>query len=245
MWSYPILGKTLVHDRVFSLNSTLFRAGCTRVFTVPFFRSKAFFCNPDSVSSAVGQYASCVVGCPGSSARSAVLVSFLRRHRKVFYSSQRSLTRDLGMRVSSRVLRESGFFAREQFYLDLPEPPPLPTFQGLTLPAGFVQRELPRRPGPKRRAREEESLFFRSLLELCWLPQKARGPVDPWIGVRDGTFRYVRLRPLPFASVWLLCLRSQRINKEWKMGARREKIWQCIPDRPGSIAWVKGGCVGG
>jgi len=238
-------GKTMVHDSIFTLNSTLFKARRDHVSSIPFLRSKAFFSVPDSPSAAVGQYGSCVVGKPGSTIRADVQASFLQRNRRLFLSTQRALTRDLGMRVSTRVLRVSGLFAREQFYLDTPVPPPLPLAGSPVLPSGFERRPLPKRRTQKKRARVEEATFFRYLLESCWLCAAAPTPVDAWQGVRDGTYRYVRLCVKPGLLGLLVRLKSRRVNKCWSGVKERSLVWQCRRNLSDGVSFQRGGVEGG
>lgn len=120
-------GKTLVHEAVFTLNSTLFTGNKSGARALPFVRSKALFTKPETVSAFVGQFSSI---CPGLSGANRRLwqVYFLRQHSKLAWISQRSLTRGLGMRVPESVLRQARLLRRERFYLSLSEEKPVPTW---------------------------------------------------------------------------------------------------------------------
>jgi hypothetical protein len=224
------LGKTLVHPNYFTLNSCLFRGtpvGCSRV---PFFRPKAYFSAPENAEAIGGQLMSLVVGCPGSPVKDEIMSSFLRRSAKKLGWSMMSLTRDLGVRVSRKVLRMSGLYDRERFYLGLPPPRGV----GSVLPGGF-HRTILGRGVRKKSQREEEALFFRCLTEMAWL---GWSPTVP----RRGITRYRRMSwsaKLRRLSGFLGRGRSIHLGIVEDRGKEREDIW-CFP----STRFVPGGIVG-
>jgi hypothetical protein len=225
-------GKTLVDPATFTLNSSLFRAREGSCRRIGFFRSDPFFKDPGGAAAAAGQFGSLVVGFPGSAAKDEIQRKFLVRNAKYFRWSQLSLLRDLHLRVSRKVLRTSGFYDRERFYLGLPRPVPS---IGL-IPSGFSQVDLPRWRFRRRALRVEERIFHQQLTELSWLGWSAPPP-EP-----RGLFGYVRPRyrfrwPRPGVSVWLG-------DAKRFQGRERERVWAArevgaLRARP--LTWVSAG----
>nr|UYL94582.1 MAG: RNA-dependent RNA polymerase [Botourmiaviridae sp.] len=180
-------GKTLVHSRIFTLNSLLFKGGKQEGKPLGFFRPKCFFNCPKSGLGAAGQFNSLVVGFPGNAVKDRIQVAFLCRYRYFLLKRQRPLRADLGFRVSDRVLRMGGFSDHEKFYHSFPRVKS-GTIGGL-IPGGFERCPLPK--GKARRdARASESLFFRELLELTWLPVTGKRVTE------EEVFGRVRYQPL-------------------------------------------------
>jgi len=189
-------GKTMVHPKMFTLNSTLFSGGDRRVRIVPFLRAAALLNKPDSVSGLVGQYCSAAPGFVGRAAVPA-RVFFLRRHSKIVYSSQRSL-RSMGMRVTRTVLQLAGLWHRERFYSGL-DSPPLPSLGSVSMPSGSLRVACHTlKPSFRRRCREwEKRVFYPSVLALARIDYRVRSPQpeDYWTRVKRGTVRWVRPKP--------------------------------------------------
>nr|UVX28913.1 MAG: RNA dependent RNA polymerase [Ustilaginoidea virens botourmiavirus 1] len=226
-------GKTLVDRRIFTLNSSLFRAREGSCAAVGFFRPCPFFKDPGGAAAAAGQFGSLVVGFPGSKAKDEIQRKFLVRNAKYFRWSQLSLLRDLHMRVSDKVLRTSGFYDRERFYLGLPAPTPSLG----CVPGGFHQVTLPRSRCRKSALRVEERLFFQELTELSWL---GWSPPPPEM---RGLYAYVRLRVVPGRWVPLGFSAHLGRTKDYR-GEGREKVWAArsvgtLRSRP--LTWVSGG----
>jgi hypothetical protein len=119
-------GKTLVDERFFSLNSTMFRAYPTgRPRMVPFIRAKCLFNKAETLQALQGVYRAVAPGFTGAPRR-LLQVILLRNNRSLISMGQRSLLRGLGMRVCSSVLRRVGLSRRERFYLTLESEPPVP-----------------------------------------------------------------------------------------------------------------------
>jgi hypothetical protein len=175
-----------------------------------------------------GQLHALVVGCPGSRVKDEIQVSFLLRNQKKLAWSMMSLTRDLGARVSDKVLRMSGLYDRERFYLGLPSPPPA---SGPPLPGGF-QRRAPGKGCRLKTQRREEQVFFRYLSEMTWLGWQPTG-------VMRGISRYRRFRRsccrfLRGATGKAVYLGTTEAGME-----RGETIW-CFP----TLVFVSGGIAG-
>lgn len=190
-------GKTLVDERVFTINSTPFYAGEKRSRIVSFLRAKAYFKKPETSVGMVGQFGAFVCGSPGK-VRRELQAQFLRRHKQAIYLCQVSLTRGLGMRVPREVLKMAGLWDREKFYLWLPPKADKPGVKtGSILPGGWERVDL-RVLGRSRRKRlrKEEARFFKSLAWLVnVLPHE-----PPKKSFEDGPHRYARFTP-KFARV--------------------------------------------
>jgi len=221
-------GKTLVHPRVFTLNSVMFRADVNAVRSVSFFRSKAFFTAPETASAIAGQLHALVVGRPGSKVKDEIQVAFLLRNQKKLAWSMMSLTRDLSARVSDKVLRMSGLYDRERFYLGLPPPPPA---RGPPLPGGFVRRP-PGKGWRLRVQRQEEQVFFRYLSEMSWLGWQPTS-------VRRGTTRYRRFRRLNCRFLRGATGKAVYLGATGSSDVERGTIW-CYP----ASKFVPGGIMG-
>ncbi|QKI79882.1 RNA-dependent RNA polymerase [Erysiphe necator associated ourmia-like virus 52] len=170
-------GKTLVHPRIFTLNSLLFRGGYSKGKAMGFFRPKAFFSCPRTGSAAAGQFNSCVVGFPGHKAKREIRVAFLKEYKNFLFKRQISL-HDLGFRVSEVELRMSGFLHHERFYIK----EKAPRMSGSLIPGGFQRLPYPKRKQDRRHARSSEKLFFREMVELSWLPNQDRTEVKEVFG---------------------------------------------------------------
>ncbi|QKI79903.1 RNA-dependent RNA polymerase [Erysiphe necator associated ourmia-like virus 73] len=121
-------GKTLVHRRFFSLNSSMFRSGTKPTF-VPFVRPKTVWSLKESecerVASLKSRFYSFAVGF-GRERRARLARWFLSCNLPTIYRCRRSLTRGMGIAVGEGTLRDSGLWHRELFYLEHVEEPPLP-----------------------------------------------------------------------------------------------------------------------
>jgi len=196
-------GKTMIHERFFSLNSTFFTAGKKRVRFVPVIRSKALFGAPETVDSLIGRYGSF---CPGfgGGRRAELRALFIKENYNSFARTQRSLTRGLGLSASRRTLVAAGVWDREKFYLQLSHEPPLPLLHryGTYVPEGWERR-------PENamldvgQARSDEKEFWELVVGHTWLEEpRIQSKEDLalerdsyWEKVRSATFRYSRPTP--------------------------------------------------
>nr|UYL94554.1 MAG: RNA-dependent RNA polymerase [Botourmiaviridae sp.] len=155
-------GKTSVDGEYFTLNSSLFR-GIHKVFEVPFVRSKPLFSQVETPQALSAQYKSI---CPGFSGPQAAFFRryFLLKKKKMIGLSQRSLSRGLGMYVTQSLLRMTGLYRRERFYLSLPSETPLPGEQeqdSFNLsPKGFRSVSIDHIPHRQRKLAKEISRVF-------------------------------------------------------------------------------------
>lgn len=194
-------GKTLLHPRVFTLNSKIFRAKDKRVESLPFIRSKPIYAGIEELHPDVirGRYESFLVG--GSKDRRCELKGkFLRKFSDQIYVFQRSLTRGLDMRISDRVIRMAGLYTRERFYRKLEYEPPLPKREvaNYNIP-GFVPMDILSIPPQLRgMARKEEKEYETLLRDRIWdsAPKVThRGPMLKRFG--EGTLRFFHFKRFP------------------------------------------------
>jgi len=139
------VGKTLVHKRYFSLNSTCFDAGLRNVRFVPFVRPKSIWSTKETaaerVASLEGRFYSLTKGF-GKDRASTFQSLFCSQNAYEINLSRRSVTRGLGLSVKEGTLRRCKLWARELFYLKNDSEPPLPYNMELMrvgLPDGYKQ----------------------------------------------------------------------------------------------------------
>jgi len=134
-------GKTLVHSRGFTLNSTPFWSSGKGARSVGFVRSSALFPRgsiSEQIESLNGRFYSACSGY-GRDRRDVVRRLFVDLNQKPVHASRRSLTRGLGLAVGEGCLRSLGLWHRELFYCEQIEEPPLPVFKHGPLPEGWEQ----------------------------------------------------------------------------------------------------------
>jgi hypothetical protein len=121
-------GKTLIHSRGFTLNSTPFWSSSSGVKMVGFVRSSSIWPNkpPREACESLGSrfYSSC--SGYGRSRADCVKRLFLRENRRWVMATRRSLTRGMGLVVGEGVLKGSGLWDRELYYLAHIVEPELP-----------------------------------------------------------------------------------------------------------------------
>jgi len=246
-------GKTLVDHQVFTLNSSLFWGGRSRVEALPFIRSKALFLRPYSVSAFVGQFRAL---CPGFSGerRRPVYCSFLSRCRGVIFGSRRSLTRCLGLKVPTSVLRMTGLYKREVHYLSFKEerelPPVCPVLSFKCLPSGWTRLPLARfnRSKRKRLRTDERTSFFPAVLAKSRVTSPVVSFKDYWVAVRDGCWGYQPINlPPGVHAYWLrLCVKlgARTVNPVPKPLPVLSKVWvrkECLaPSRNPGLGYDPG-----
>jgi hypothetical protein len=221
------VGKTRVHERFFTLNSTLFSSKGRGAKMMPFIRAAAFLKKADSPAALVGQFSS---HCPRLSGhrRRAVHSHFLRRNIRLILLSQRSLTRGFGMCVTDAALRISGLYRREKFYRSLDREEPLPRMS----PEGYLSPGLP--PGFRSFRRSELSRRqwtrvgeLRPALSLAFRI-RAQNPifVEPkkgdWLrALREGTQR-------PWIPSAIVVKMAQKMKVSWsgfgRLGRKEARV---------------------
>ncbi|UTQ50817.1 MAG: RNA-dependent RNA polymerase [Plant associated botourmia-like virus 2] len=187
-------GKTLRHPSIFTLNSSMFVGYDHHVKVVPIIRSKAYFRRLESVEELKGCYESFLVGGPADR-RAELKSAFLKRKVRLIYSSQRSLTRGLGVKANRRILGRAGLLKREFFYLSLPEErdlPPRPSVWG-GLPSNWTSVKLKSLSKNIRGEKiSKERWFWQATVEMTWDQSPRHVDTDDnlyWEKVREGTYR--------------------------------------------------------
>lgn len=132
-------GKTLMHSRAFTLNSTPFWSCSGGARQVGFVRSSAIWKDQDIVERVVSlnsRFYSCSTGF-GRSRTELVRSLFLLQNQSAILACRRSLTRGMGCKVGRGMLHDVGLWHRELFYLEQVEERPLPVLKDGGIPAGF------------------------------------------------------------------------------------------------------------
>jgi len=133
-------GKTFLHRRAFTLNSTPFWSCHSGAKMVGFLRSSAIFPRSsisEQIVSLNSRFYSAGPGF-GRSRKRVVQRLFLDQNQKAIHASRRSLTRGLGINVDEEVIKDVGLWYRELFYLEQVEERNLPVVS-TPLPPGWKQ----------------------------------------------------------------------------------------------------------
>jgi len=169
-------GKTLSHERFFSLNSTFFEGRFGRKPSlVPVVRSKSVYA-PLAFRAGDALAARLHKSCKGLSgaAKGIVKGHILSFHRKAVGTIRCSLNRALGGLVSYPVLQSSGLLEQEAFFLNQPaqlDKLPRGARKGdPPLRATVGAEQIPRRWVAKNVARRYEVWWNRRLSEYAWTP---------------------------------------------------------------------------
>lgn len=209
-------GKTFVHHRFFSLNSTYFRARpSSGVKGVPIVRATFIYKGVDSADSMVGRFNS--IGNFFDQPRSTELRIFLLKQlQKEIRCSQRSVRRGLGINASTHELARSGLLEREIFYSNLPQEPGVPSKVAVSgaLPQGWVKF----RPGWRDHDLTDDPEFRKDLVRHAWNSSTHRVTTDDyWSVVREGTISFSPRRREEYKK----CSRLLRLS----VSATRRYLW--------------------
>lgn len=244
------VGKTMVHSRNFSLNSTFFRASPGKPVLVPVVRFCSLLRNTDTAGGLDSACRRFLKGFKGE-LRTDLLIVFLRRKSPLLRATGRSVFCH-GLSVCERSLKASGLWDRELWFANcgLPERE-LPIdpwrLRNTCKMEGWKRRDAPRCKEKLKQMKSEQELFFRELVSACWKGVE----VNPSDAVRDywdevkvtgyegfykGYRRNLRKRPLkpflarlgiPVLPKMRARLLFDRMNKE---RVKRTRIW--VRDRP-------------
>lgn len=221
-------GKTLVHRRYFSLNSTFFEGRyCRKPSLIPVVRAKCLYA-PLQKGDGPSLAARLVASCKGMVAWAKVIVKshILRWHRRSARAVGCSFNRGLGVRVPYPALVESGFLEQESFYLRLPAGMDNQRKQVYEhgedrLPATHGWRTVPRS-----RARAEMSADGVKNLEVMWSEHCLNHAwTVRFVDTGDKTFEPVRVGFEPLGNLWgyaRLCKITSRALWRW-LGAFSRK----------------------
>jgi len=184
------VGKTLVDNQFFTLNSCLFYGESHKVKAVPFIRSTALFPkdrDPESVMGLSGRFRAF---CPGYSGekKEFLRTEFLRLNRCLIDVTRRSVSRGLGLPVNFPMIVNSGLWIREAWYLSLEQekPIPAPFASWSNPPPGYKFMRVEKKTKEILQAEEGLSAAF---VEAAWMP--ARSGVDGWFDeLKSGSYDY-------------------------------------------------------
>lgn len=225
------VGKTFVHKRFFSLNSTYFRARTKNgVKGVPIVRATLFYKGVESADSIVGRFSS--VGSFFPVATSSMLrVRILQAMQKEIRCTQRSVRRGLGLDATPAELARSGLLVREKFYSNLPRESAVPSKLAVSgaLPPGWVKV----RPLWTGMTLVEDPEFKKELVQHCWNSVVSRVETqDYWNVVRSGGCPYRSTSGQAYrrkAKLLKLSVNATRRYLEGRLGAvppRKKGVWQ-------------------
>jgi hypothetical protein len=228
-------GKTLMHSRAFTLNSTPFWATSGRPKLVGFVRSSALFKQAglsELIQSLNGRFYSACAGY-GRERRSLVREAFVDFNQKPILASRRSLTRGLGLAVDRKLLHSSGMWHRELFYLEQVEERPIPQFARGELPKGWA-----------RVSRSCVSLEDRKYWEREWgwacVSHAWCSSFDPSDFTEQAILDYIRDGCSPYGLGVLAGSRVRRM-----LGLTRSQLWAWVYRRSnesvfGRVRWSRG-----
>nr|WAK77873.1 MAG: RNA-dependent RNA polymerase [Botourmiaviridae sp.] len=180
-------GKTLTSKSIFSLNSTFFHAG-EHVELCPLIRSTCLFGAVEDPHEVEGRLQAVYSG--HGSARDHLHSLALREMSKQIWSTQRSIRRGLGAKVSWRALKWAGLKERENFYNSLAEEVPLPVKKKLwnqnAIPDNYIRVQTSNVHA------QDHPDFMKDMIECCWTrePEK-RNTSGYWQAVKERTLAYV------------------------------------------------------
>lgn len=188
-------GKTLVHSRLFSLNSSYFLSLAVGVFPVQHVRASAVLKKCEDMTALTGRMAQIKRDLFGSF-RARCLATLIRRNFSVVYPSQGSFARRYNYPVPGMVLRELRLMERESFYSNLPFEPlalkPYVKERQEVIPETWTKERCLFR-GDRLIDREEAGRVF---TEASWRAPLIKETRDEyWKRVRDESYRFY-----PFAK---------------------------------------------
>jgi hypothetical protein len=187
------MGKTMFDRQFFSLNSCWFRSMRMKCRMVPTIRSTALGLGARGDADSLGGRFRAFAPGFGARKRHILVCLFLRKNSGLIHSTNRSVTRCLGMSVSFDALVESRLWARESFYLSMEKERPLPPAKSdlswhVRVP-GWV-----RTYGSMTKAdRALQKVYTGESVDHVWStpPVKLRDLGEKyWLEVKDGTFAF-------------------------------------------------------
>jgi len=220
-------GKTLVHSRGFTLNSTPFWATGAGARSVGFVRSSSLFPKgtlSEQICSLKGRFFSACAGYGGKK-RSVVRRLFLHLNQKAVHASRRSVTRGLEMAVDEETLKSVGLWNRELFYLEQVEEPLLPVCDR-PLPTGWAQ------VGSSWFSEEDKRYWKREWATAC-VDHAWTCPVSPDASSEDTKMALIRHGVPPYGLGSLINIRVRRMLG----GVSRSKLWKWVNLRRNSAVF--------
>lgn len=235
------VGKTMVHSRAFTLNSTPFWACASGARLVGFIRPKALFpqgSQSDRLVSLNGRFYSACAGF-GGSRKSVVRRAFVLLNQNSIHLGRRSLTRGYGLAVDRGMLHDVGMWHRELFYLEQVDEPRLPLLDKGGLPKGWAQ--IPRSWFA---SRDEIDDWERQWMAECvwhaWFGQFQPSDFseDNYLAsVREGCLPY-GLGSLGSARVRRMLGLTRRAMWDWVNRRRNESVFGLVRRDRGKGVWV-------
>jgi hypothetical protein len=210
-------GKTFLHRRAFTLNSTPFWACSGGGKLVGFLRSSAVFPKgsiSEQIVSLSGRFYSAGPGF-GRIRKRIVQSLFINQNQKPIHASRRSLTRGLGLSVDEEIIKDTGLWYRELFYLEQVEERSLPTVK-TSLPQGWKQ------VGSSWLSRESIEEWKRRWSDAC-VYHAWTAPHNPSVLEEDNAMDKIRLGCLPYGLGSLI---GPRVRRMLRMS--RSQVWRWV-----------------
>jgi hypothetical protein len=236
-------GKTFVHRRGFTLNSTPFWATSKGAKAVGFLRPSAIWKQGDleeQIRSLHGRYYSSCAGY-GRLRREMVRTFLLKQNEKCIHASRRSISRGLELAVTRKMLHDLGMWHRELYYLEQVVERKVPPLKKTELPAGWIQ--LPRNVMSQEDIDFWQSEWSWACTEYAWTgdfrPQGMKDPDNYRVVNSFGASGIIDGCP-PYGLGSLI---GPRVRKMLKMS--RSQIWRWVFKRQnegvfGRVHWGRG-----
>jgi len=231
------VGKTMVSDRYFTLNSTLFRGGAKGAKRLRVVRASALGLRPGAnpVESLAGRWKRLVKDFPSRKWREVLATFFLKYNSWTIVRSRRSISRGLALSVPPGAVVSAGLWPREAFYLSFPKELPLPLSPEarvkLRVPEGWVCRRVEE---ITKEIKDESARVGPEFVSLAWTKAPEGSAEDfsvrAWLeSVRvSGPTYVVRSRSRLLRSSRLLGLSPTNTKRFLKPGVLLDR-WETCP----------------
>jgi len=216
-------GKTLIHRRGFTLNSTPFWACPGGAQSIGFLRSSALFPKGElsqQIVSLNGRFYSACSGY-GAERKREVRNLFLRLNQKAIRASRRSVTRGLGLAADEVMLKACHLWHRELFYLEQVKEPTLPCVEA-GLPRGWKQVSAAWMS--REAVLRWERLWASECVDFAWVHQPSLDESS-----EDTKMRKIREGVPPYGLGNLIAPRVRRILR-----MTRSQVWRWVNQRRNS-----------
>ena len=234
------IGKTLIDNSIFTLNSTLFSASDFKVVSLPMIRSKALFGTEDGYTSLPGRFSSFAPGF-GGERRRRLEARFININISYINKSRRSLNRGLGINVPRDILVSSRQWGRETAYLSLPKekgPPPTRSMWSMKPEGYFIDHKESRHVYTK----DEKKELIEAVVSSAW---KTPSNVETFEEVYDGGLNYPKFNILKMSKMAGCTVADLRKaialsrDKVWSDYLRVRKrlypFWKKVSDQPSLV----------
>jgi len=230
------LGKTMVHPRAFTLNSTPFWGSPSGGRVVGFLRPSALFPGDKltkQIDSMRDRFFSSCSGY-GRKRRWIVRSMFLDLNQKAIHASRRSVSRGLGLVVDREMLQVNNLWQRELFYLEQVMERPLPCLNSeLVVPDGWKQVSSSWMSSEM--IEDWKKKWSTAVVDHAWL-----NPYNPSDFTEDALMHRVREGCSPFGLGTLIGAKVRRMLKLSRAAAWKWVFMRLNPSFFGRVQREKG-----